>query len=81
MDIVDTVIDWPEQGVEQSGSLYELQCMYTLVTECTYIPFYSLIETYEELASILAQRNDTNTTDNVVLSKSGENSAIIIERV
>ena len=27
VDIVDTVIDWPEQEVEQSGSLYELQCV------------------------------------------------------
>ena len=36
VDIVDAVIDWPEQEVEQSGSLYELQCMYISVAEYQY---------------------------------------------
>ena len=45
------------------------------------ILFYSFIETFEVLASTLAQRNDTNATGNVVLNQEGDNSAIIIEQV
>ena len=42
---------------------------------------YRLVQAYEDLASILAQRNDINTTGDEVLSEGGENSAIIIEQV
>ena len=45
------------------------------------ILFHSLVETYEGLAGTLAQRNDSNTTDGVIINESGQNSAIIIEQV
>lgn len=45
------------------------------------ILIYSFIETFEVLASTLAQRNDTDATGDVVLNRGGDNSAIVIERV
>ena len=41
-----------------------------------FLVLYSLIQAYEDLASILAQRNDSNTTN-----EEGEYSAIITEQV
>ena len=64
-------------------------CNSSLLTLCVHflnyivLSLYRLIETLEDLASTLAQRNDTNTTGNVtvVLNSSGNNSAVVIERV
>ena len=43
--------------------------------------FHSLVETYEDLASALAQRHDSETTGDAIINESGQNSAIIIEQV
>ena len=65
------------------NSSFLILCVYFLNYIVLSLSLYRLIETFEDLASTLAQRNDTNTTGNVtvVLNSSGNNSAVVIERV